>query len=131
MSTTHSPQSQHQPRTGVQPAHALRAAIRGLRTLHDEQMLMWQAFFRTQVRPGKSARPTAACTAAVGLTAPALAVEAPAYTVPAIDSYAVAAPRGVPMATCRYPHAARKRLGSASAIEHRQGAITCTHGSYG
>ncbi len=58
MSTTHSPQSQHQARTGVQPAHALRAAIRGLRILHDEQMLMWQAFFRTQVRPGSQpARP--------------------------------------------------------------------------
>ena len=58
MSTTHSPQPEHQPRTGVQSTHALRAAIRGLRTLHDEQMLMWEAFFRTQVRPGSQpARP--------------------------------------------------------------------------
>ena len=32
--------------------HALRAAIRAIRKVHDEQVLMWKVFYRTQVRPG-------------------------------------------------------------------------------
>jgi hypothetical protein len=32
--------------------HAVRAAIRSIRKVHDEQVLMWKVFYRTQVRPG-------------------------------------------------------------------------------
>jgi hypothetical protein len=32
--------------------HAVRAAIRAIRKVHDEQVLMWKVFYRTQVRPG-------------------------------------------------------------------------------
>jgi hypothetical protein len=32
--------------------HAARATIRAIRKLHDEQVLMWKVFYRTQVRPG-------------------------------------------------------------------------------
>lgn len=32
--------------------HAVRATIRAIRKLHDEQVLMWKVFYRTQVRPG-------------------------------------------------------------------------------
>ena len=31
---------------------AVRAAIRAIRKVHDEQVLMWKVFYRTQVRPG-------------------------------------------------------------------------------
>jgi hypothetical protein len=32
--------------------HAVRAAISAIRKVHDEQVLMWKVFYRTQVRPG-------------------------------------------------------------------------------
>jgi hypothetical protein len=37
--------------------HALRAAIRAIRKVHDEQVLMWKVFYRTQVRPGGEDQP--------------------------------------------------------------------------
>jgi len=32
--------------------HAVRATISAIRKVHDEQVLMWKVFYRTQVRPG-------------------------------------------------------------------------------
>lgn len=32
--------------------HAVRAAISAIRKVHNEQVLMWKVFYRTQVRPG-------------------------------------------------------------------------------
>lgn len=47
MTAIQDPRPQHQPRgAGERSMGALRTALRALRNVHDEQMRMWEAFYR-------------------------------------------------------------------------------------
>lgn len=46
MTANQDPRPQHRPGAGEPSMHTLRTALRALRNAHDEQMRMWEAFYR-------------------------------------------------------------------------------------
>lgn len=59
MTASKDPHPQHRSDAGARSMEALRAALRALRRVQDEQMRMWEAFYRTSTwDPNPQARAT-------------------------------------------------------------------------